>query len=165
MQSMSQSYLTLQPTDYSSPGSSVHGDFLDKNTGVGCHALLQGILPTQGSNLGLLHCRWIPYHLATREALEYWSGQPIPSSGDHSDSGMGPGSPALQTDSSPAGLPRKPVCQWYSSHLVHLLTPSLSPHCVHMSTLSFQRQLINHVLTSSRQFPYCLPFSPQARCS
>ena len=26
-----------------------------KNTGVGCHSLLQGILPTQGSNLGLLH--------------------------------------------------------------------------------------------------------------
>ena len=28
-----------------------------KNTGVGCHALLQGIFPTQGSNLGLPHCR------------------------------------------------------------------------------------------------------------
>ena len=28
-----------------------------KNTGVGCHFLLQGIFPTQGSNLGLLHCR------------------------------------------------------------------------------------------------------------
>ena len=26
-----------------------------KNTGVGCHALLQGILPTQGSNPCLLH--------------------------------------------------------------------------------------------------------------
>ena len=26
-----------------------------KNTGVGCHFLLQGIFPTQGSNLGLLH--------------------------------------------------------------------------------------------------------------
>ena len=29
-----------------------------KNTGVGCHALLQGIVPTQGSNTGCLHCRW-----------------------------------------------------------------------------------------------------------
>ena len=26
-----------------------------KNTGVGCHSLLQGIFPTQGSNQGLLH--------------------------------------------------------------------------------------------------------------
>src|SRR5574341_916161 len=27
-----------------------------KNTGVGCHALLQGIFPTQGLNPRLLHC-------------------------------------------------------------------------------------------------------------
>ena len=32
---------------------------LGKNTGVGCHSLLQGILPTQGWNPGLLHCRQI----------------------------------------------------------------------------------------------------------
>ena len=30
-----------------------------KNTGVRCHALLQGIFPTQGLNPGLLHCRQI----------------------------------------------------------------------------------------------------------
>ena len=35
-----------------------------KNTGVGCHALLQGILLTQGSNPGVLHCRQILYHLS-----------------------------------------------------------------------------------------------------
>ena len=35
-----------------------------KNTGVGCHALLQGIFPTQGSNLGLLQCRQILYCLS-----------------------------------------------------------------------------------------------------
>ena len=33
-----------------------------KNTGMGCHSLLQGIFPTQGLNLGLLHCRQILYH-------------------------------------------------------------------------------------------------------
>ena len=32
-----------------------------KNTEVGCHALLQRIFPTQGSNPGLLHCRRILY--------------------------------------------------------------------------------------------------------
>ena len=47
------------PMDYSPPGSSVHGDSPSKNTGVGCHALLQGIFPTQGLNPGLPHCRWI----------------------------------------------------------------------------------------------------------
>ena len=37
---------------------------LRSNTGVGCHFLLQGIFPSQGSNLGLLHCRQILYHLS-----------------------------------------------------------------------------------------------------
>ena len=54
-----QSYPTLcDPMDRSPPGSSVHGDSPGKNSGVGCHALLQGIFPTQGSNsypLCLLH--------------------------------------------------------------------------------------------------------------
>ena len=35
-----------------------------KNTGESYHALLQGILPTQGSNPGLLHFRQILYHLS-----------------------------------------------------------------------------------------------------
>ena len=30
-------------------------DFPGKNTGVGCHFLLQGIFPTQGSNPHLFH--------------------------------------------------------------------------------------------------------------
>ena len=43
--------------------ASVHRILKGKNTGVGCHSLLQGIFPTQGSNLGLLDCRQILYHL------------------------------------------------------------------------------------------------------
>ena len=39
-------------------------NFPGKNTGVDCHSLLQGIFPTQGLNLGLLHCRQILYHLS-----------------------------------------------------------------------------------------------------
>ena len=47
------------PVDRSPPGSSVHGDFPGKNTGVGCHFLLQGIFPTQKWHLSLLHLlRW-----------------------------------------------------------------------------------------------------------
>ena len=34
-----------------------------QNTGVGSCSLLQGIFPTQGSNPGLPHCRWILYQL------------------------------------------------------------------------------------------------------
>ena len=51
--------LTLcNPTDsnpWNSPG---------QNTGVGSLSLLQGILPTQGSNPGFPHCRWILYQLS-----------------------------------------------------------------------------------------------------
>ena len=36
--------------DCGPPGSSVHKGFSGKNTGVGCHFLLQGIVPTQGLN-------------------------------------------------------------------------------------------------------------------
>ena len=38
--------------------------FPSKNTGMGCHFLLQGIFPPQGSNLDLLHCRQTLYHLS-----------------------------------------------------------------------------------------------------
>ena len=52
------------PMGCSPTSCSVHGDSPAKNTGVGCHALLQGTFPTQGSNLCLLwlvHCRQILY--------------------------------------------------------------------------------------------------------
>ena len=50
---VSQSCPTLCDLVDSSPsGSSVHGDSPGKKTGVGCHALLQGIFPTQGWNPG-----------------------------------------------------------------------------------------------------------------
>ena len=38
--------ILCNPTDCSPPGPSVHGDSPGKNITVGCHALLQGILPT-----------------------------------------------------------------------------------------------------------------------
>ena len=44
-------------------------DFPGKSTVVGCHFLLQGIFPTQGSNPGLLHCRQMLYHLSHQGSL------------------------------------------------------------------------------------------------
>ena len=49
---------TLQPHGLYSPWNSPV-----QNTGVGSLSFLQGILPTQGSNTGLLHCRQILYPL------------------------------------------------------------------------------------------------------
>ena len=63
------SCLTLcNPMNCSPPDSPVHGDSPGKNTGVGCHALLQGIFPTQGSNPGVPHCRCIIYHLSHQKS-------------------------------------------------------------------------------------------------
>ena len=79
--------LTLcDPMNYSPPSAVIHGvakswtrperliwsdlkllcpwDFPGKNTGMGCHFLLQGIFPTQGLNPGLLHFRHILNHLS-----------------------------------------------------------------------------------------------------
>ena len=72
-----QSCLTLcDPMDCSLPGSSVHGDSPGKNPGVGCHALLQGILPTQGSNPGFPQCRRILYCLSHQGSLLLVKGMP-----------------------------------------------------------------------------------------
>ena len=55
---------SLQPhglySSWNSPG---------QNTGAGSLSLLQKILPTQGFNPGLLHCRQILYHLSHQESL------------------------------------------------------------------------------------------------
>ena len=60
------------PMDCSPLGSSVHGYSSGKNTGLDCHALLQGVFPTQGSSPGLPHCRRILYCLSCQ-------GSPAPS--------------------------------------------------------------------------------------
>ena len=46
-------------------------NFPGQNTGVGSLSFLQGSFPTQGFNLGLLHCRQILYQLSHWEAQEY----------------------------------------------------------------------------------------------
>ena len=50
---------SLQPHGLYSPWNSP-----GQNTGVGSLSLFQGIFPTEGSNPGLPHCRWILYHLS-----------------------------------------------------------------------------------------------------
>ena len=50
---------------------------LGKNTRVGCHSLLQGILPAQGLSVGLLHYRWILYHLSHQGSPDFHSVQSL----------------------------------------------------------------------------------------
>ena len=66
---------SLQPHGlYSPPSSPVYGVAQARNAGMGCHFLLQGIFPIQGSNpslVGLLH--WQADSLPLRHL-----GSPIP---------------------------------------------------------------------------------------
>ena len=66
--------------DCSLPSSSVHGDSPGKNTGVGFHALLHGIFPTQESNPGLPHGRKILYHLSNQRSprILEWGSLSLP---------------------------------------------------------------------------------------
>ena len=107
---VTQSCLSLcDPMDCSPPGSSVYGDSPGKNTGVGCHALLQGIFPTQGLNPGLSHCKWILYRLSHQGSPRILEWVAIPSSGDLPNPGIKLGSPSLLADSLPVKLPGKTV--------------------------------------------------------
>ena len=66
-----QSYPTLcDPMSCTPPDSSAHGIIQARITGVGCRALLRGILLTRGLNLRLLHRRQILYCRATGQAPE-----------------------------------------------------------------------------------------------
>ena len=75
---------------------------------VGSLSLLQGIFPTQGSNPGFLHCRWILHQSSHEgspripESVAYSSPTDLP------DPGIKPGSPALQVDFLPTELSGKP---------------------------------------------------------
>ena len=56
----------LQPTSLLCPWN-----FPGKNAGMGCHFLLQGIVPIQGLNLGLLHWQADFFPLAPPEKPQY----------------------------------------------------------------------------------------------
>ena len=86
---------------------SVHGDSPGKNNGVDHHSLLQGLFPTQGTNPGLPHCRWILYHVGHQGSPRVLKWKAYHFSGDLPNPGIEMGSPALQADSLPAELPGK----------------------------------------------------------
>ena len=70
--SVAQSCPTLcNPMDCSPPGSSVHGILQTRILECG-YSLLQEIFPTQGSSLGVLHCRQILYHLSHQGSPSTW---------------------------------------------------------------------------------------------
>ena len=97
------------PMDYSPQGSSVHGDSPDKYIGVGYHALLQGLFPTQGSNPGLPHCRQIIYQLSHQRSPRILEWVAYPVSRGSSQTRNRTAASCIAVDSLPAELPGKPL--------------------------------------------------------
>ena len=58
------------PTLFDPMGYTIHVNSPGQNDGVGSLSLLQGTFPTQGSNPGLPHCRWILYQLLSHKEAE-----------------------------------------------------------------------------------------------
>ena len=139
---------SLQPYGLYSPWDSPSQD-----TGVGCHALLQGTFPTQGSSPGLPQCRRILYCLES-------PGKPM-------NTGMGSlflfqgifpiqrsngGSPALQVDSLPAEVPGNILAELPLEYSVQFssVTQSCSTLCDPMNC-STPGLPVHHQLPESTQ--------------
>ena len=96
-----------------------------RNTGVGCHVLLEGIFPTQGSNPGLLHSRQILYRLSHQGSPRVLDWIAYSFSRGTSQ----PRVSCIAGDFLPAELPRKPRFRYtillVVFHLSHHFLPSL----------------------------------------
>ena len=103
---VAQSHLTLcNHMDCTLLSSSIHRDSPDKNTEVGCHALLQGNIPNPGLQANSLPSK--PPGNPKNSGVD----KPIPSPGDLPDPGIEQGSPVLHVDSLQAEIPGKPYMQ------------------------------------------------------
>ena len=149
---VTQSCMTLwDPKDcspWNSPG---------QNTEVGSLSLLQEIFPTQGSNPGLPHCRWILYLLSHQGSPRILDCIAYPFSRSFPDPGIEPGSPALQVDSLPAELPGKPKAPPKYLTQRELQFQQRFLFC-YLTDLTFQSsfQFTTKLRGRCRNFPYAL---------
>jgi len=127
-----QSCLTLCASmNCSLPDSSVLGDSPGKNTGVGCHALLQGIFPTQGLNPGLPNCRRILYRLSHQGICMHISHPSWTPLSHPSGSSQGSELSFLCCTAASRWLSAYRVVyvsQCYSLSWTHVLVPTLCPY-------------------------------------
>ena len=115
---------TRLPGPWDSPG---------KNTGEGCHFLLQCMkvkVKLLSEVARLLVTPWTAAYKAPPSMgfsrQEYWSGLPFPSPGDLPDPGIKPRSPALQADTLVSEQPGKPLpvgvaCAFQAQASAHLM--------------------------------------------
>ena len=141
-------------TDCSLPGCP--WDYLGKSTGVCCHALLQGIIPTQGSNPGLPLCRQILYQLSHKGSprILEWVAYPFSSVSSWPRNQTGVSS--LQADSLPTELWGKPsLSTLFFCTRVHDLTPFFP------QPLRFPKSISMFVLQTHFRSPFCFHYAYQ----
>ena len=125
-------------------------DSLGKGTGVCCHAVLQGIFPTQGLNPGLPHCGQILYQLSHKGSPRILEWVVYPFSSVSSRPRNWTGVSSLQADSLPTELWGKPslstlfFCTW-----VRDLTPFLP------QPLTFPKSISMFALQIHSRSPFC----------
>ena len=113
---------------------------------MGSLSLLKRIFPTQESNQGLLHCRRILYQGHIRKALNAGVGCHLLLPGDLPNSGVEPGSPALQAEFLPLSHQESPI---------HILWPSaLTPR--YTSNYNIYQQLPNKYTRILRVVPFLI---------
>ena len=138
-----------RPTRLLCPGDSPH-----ENTGVGCHAFLQGIILTQGLNpylLSVLHYRQIIYRRAPREAHEKpAAAKSLQSSPNLCD----------PRDSSPPGSPVPGILQARTLEWITISFSNAWKWKVKMKSLSHVR-LLATPWTAAYQPPPSMGFSRQ----
>ena len=100
-----------------------------QNTGVDNLSLLQGIFPTQRSNPGLLHCRWILYQLSHKQLANASPATP-PSSPAPSRCQ----SSADLVNQQPTSLSRVHCSKTLAQDYHILAEPTLSPSPHHQAT-------------------------------
>ena len=111
--------------DCSPWGSSVHGDSPGKNSGVGCHALFQGVFPTQGSNPGGFFtvwaiCEWVSESLLVVSDSLWPHGLYSPWNSPGQNTGIGSLfllQGIFRTQGSNPGLPHRRQTLYCLSHL------------------------------------------------
>ena len=122
------------------------------NTGVDSLSLLQGMFPTQGSNTGLLHCRWILYQLSHKGSprILEWVAFPF-SKGSSCPRNLTRVS-CTQADSLPTDLSGKPT--WVGSlSFLHgiFLTQELNQCLLYCRWIFFTRWVTREALIKSNR--------------
>ena len=125
-----------------------------QNTGAGSCSLLQGIFPTQGSNPGPLHCRWILCQLSHKGSPRILEWVAYPFSSGSSWPKIETESPALWADS----LPTEQTYTEIPISYVVAVFGSVSSWCAWRNAFLISSECISPLLQKKRHLLFSVIF-------